>query len=252
VIGTRRIVVSLVMMSISIGADHADAQAITTIGGIERIPRVEPKELQGGKCQPTGKARTKALLDPQTNLLKNRIDGGDYWRTTIATLLKLPWKSVDMPTKHMATRRTRWTANELARAQRYEARPVSVDGFIVAIHAERKEATNCEIADTAWVDWHFWIVATEAEASNPDTSRRKIHAVVGEVTPRVRAAHHADFNRALIMKWARDGIRVRVSGWTMLDPDHPDDAEPDRSGRPASRGTIWELHPVMKIAPVRR
>jgi hypothetical protein len=167
-------------------------------------------------------------------------------------LLKLPWKSVDTPTKHMATRRTPWTAEEIARARRYEARPVSVDGFIVAIHVERKEATNCEIADTAWVDWHFWIVATEAEASNVDVSRRKTRAVVGEITPRVRAAHPTDFNRTLIMQWARGGVRVRVSGWTMLDPDHPDDAEPDNTGRPASRGTIWELHPVTKIVPVRR
>jgi hypothetical protein len=152
----------------------------------------------------------------------------------------------------MATRRTLWTAEEIARARRYEARPVSVDGFIVAIHVERKEATNCEIADTAWVDWHFWIVATEAEASNVDVSRRKTRAVVGEITPRVRAAHPTDFNRTLIMQWARGGVRVRVSGWTMLDPDHPDDAEPDNTGRPASRGTIWELHPVTKIVPVRR
>src|SRR4051794_18717198 len=33
-----------------------------------------------------------------------------------------------------------------------------------------------------------------------------------------------------------------VSGWTMFDPDHPDDAEPDANGRPGSRGTIWEIH----------
>jgi hypothetical protein len=239
-------------MSCVAGTRHASAQVLTTIKGIERIPRVEPKELQGGKCQPAGKARTKALLDPQTNLLKNRIDGGNYRQTTIRTLLALPWRSIDTPTKHMATRRTLWTAKELARARRYEARPVSVDGFIVAIHAERKEVTNCEIADTAWVDWHFWIVATEAEANDPDVARRKIHAVVGEITPRVRAAHGADLDRSRIMKWARDGVRVRVSGWTMLDPDHPDDAEPDKNGRPASRGTIWELHPVMKIVPVGR
>jgi hypothetical protein len=247
-----RLVVVWVFNALAVCVCSSDAQTTATVNGIEAIPRVEPRQLHDGKCEPAGKALTKALLDPQTNLLKNRIDGGRYRQTTISTLLKLPWKSIDTPKKHMATRRTLWTAQEIARTKRYEARPVSVDGFIVAIHVERKEATNCEIADAAWVDWHFWIVATEAEANNPDASRRKIHAVVGEITPRVRSAHGADFDRSRIVRWARDGVRVRVSGWTMLDPDHPDDAESDKTGRPASRGTIWELHPVMKIVPVRR
>jgi hypothetical protein len=247
-----RLVVVGAFNGLAICVSPADAQTVTTVNGIEAIRRVEPRQLHDGKCEQAGKALTKALLDPQTNMLKNRIDAGRYRQTTISTLLKLPWKSIDTPTKHMATRRTLWTAKEIARAKLYEARPVSVDGFIVSIHVEKKEATNCDIADTAWVDWHFWIVATEAEASNVDVSRRKARAVVGEITPRVRAAHAEDFDRSRIMRWAREGVRVRVSGWTMLDPDHPDDAEPDKTGRPASRGTIWELHPVMKIVPVRR
>jgi hypothetical protein len=48
-----------------------------------------------GSCQcnePQGKGQQPALLDPQTNLLKNRIDAGDYQLSTIPTLLKLPWK----------------------------------------------------------------------------------------------------------------------------------------------------------------
>jgi hypothetical protein len=71
-------------------------------------------------------------------------------------------------------------------------------------------------------------------------------------TPRVRAAHPSEFDKQQIIKWARDGTRVRVFGWTMLDHDHPDDAEPDKTGRAGSRGTILELHPVMRIVPVKR
>jgi hypothetical protein len=32
-----------------------------------------------------------------------------------------------------------------------------------------------------------------------------------------------------------------VSGWLLLDTDHPE-------GVGKSRGTLWELHPVMQIA----
>jgi hypothetical protein len=33
---------------------------------------------------------------------------------------------------------------------------------------------------------------------------------------------------------------VRISGWTMLDPEHPDQVD-------NTRGTIWEIHPIMQI-----
>jgi len=37
-----------------------------------------------------------------------------------------------------------------------------------------------------------------------------------------------------------DSLAVRISGWLMLDPEHP-----DQLGK--TRGTIWEIHPVMKL-----
>jgi hypothetical protein len=75
--------------------------------------------------------------------------------------------------------------------------------------------------------------------------------VVGKITPRARGPYSSVFNKAQLMQWARDGMKIRVSGWTMLDPEHPDDAVPSANGRPASRSTIWEIHPVMKVAPAR-
>jgi hypothetical protein len=46
---------------------------------------------------------------------------------------------------------------------------------------------------------------------------------------------------------AHDKARVTVSGWLMLDPDHPSDATGTPNKPHPSRGTIWEIHPVMKI-----
>jgi hypothetical protein len=47
-----------------------------------------------------------------------------------------------------------------------------------------------------------------------------------------------------VRRLAHDGTPVRVSGWLMLDPEHP-----DQVGR--TRGTIWEIHPILAIE-VRR
>ena len=39
---------------------------------------------------------------------------------------------------------------------------------------------------------------------------------------------------------ARAGTKVRVSGWVMYDPEHPNMLR-------KTRGTLWEIHPVTKI-----
>ena len=125
----------------------------------------------------------------------------------------------------------------------YESAAVMMDGYIVAIKEEGKEATNCGLDVLAWHDWHMWVVATEAEAHKKD----KTHAIVIEVTPRIRALANdpAAWNKTQIAKWAREGQRVRVSGWLLFDPDHPPEV-----GK--SRGTTWEVHPVMKLEPAHR
>ena len=47
-----------------------------------------------------------------------------------------------------------------------------------------------------------------------------------------------------IRRLVRDSTLVRVSGWLMLDPEHP-----DQLGK--TRGTLWEIHPVMRIEVLR-
>jgi len=73
----------------------------------------------------------------------------------------------------------------------------------------------------------------------PATRRKRLFV---EITPRVRAgaSNASAFDKAQIQTWARDGQRVRISGWLLFDPDHPSDVG-------SSRGTIWEVHPVMKM-----
>lgn len=64
-------------------------------------------------------------------------------------------------------------------------------------------------------------------------------SIVVEITPALRAQH---FNWTIkrLEFIDREEYRVRVSGWLLLDPDHP-----DQVGK--TRGTIWEVHPIMSL-----
>ena len=93
------------------------------------------------------------------------------------------------------------------------------------------EATNCHGADASFRDWHLWLAPT------PGKDRRR--SIVVETTPAVRA-NHPTWSLNAIHKLVRDSTLVRVSGWLMLDPEHP-----EQLGK--TRGTLWEIHPVMKI-----
>ncbi len=72
---------------------------------------------------------------------------------------------------------------------------------------------------------------------NPNDDRSK--AIVVEITPRVRA-NHPNWRTDLLGQIVKKDQRVRISGWLMLDPEHP-----DQIGK--TRATIWEIHPVMQI-----
>jgi hypothetical protein len=230
-------------------AHNLQAQTITTMSGIEHLTASKPDGQHSTKCADRGKAKNPKTLDSLTNFLKNRIDSAStYHLTTIPTLLKLPFsstgpdKSDDMPRS-----RNDWKDPDKKRTAKYESRPIAVEGYIIAVDREAKETTNCGIPDSSWFDYHMWVVKTEKEAHDRD--KRK--AIVAEITPRVRHGHAADFDIAQMRKWAHGGVKVRVSGWLMLDPEHPDDSRPNSKGDPASRGTIWEIHPVMRIEKVK-
>ena len=89
-----------------------------------------------------------------------------------------------------------------------------------------------ETGDVDDFDFHTWLAAQPGDD-------RATRSVVIEFTPRVRA-QHLTWTLEVLQGLARQKTRVRASGWTMLDPEHPDEV-----GK--SRGTIWEIHPVMQV-----
>lgn len=190
--------------------------------------RPRPLEITFEGCPPGGDGGDAAL-----NHLKNRVD-----RTT-TTYASVPFDSVEhLPWPMSVDRhaRAKWSPADRAAVARYEGLPISVEGFLAGAKQEGPESPNCHGADARYRDWHIWLVG------RPGDDRSQ--SVVVEATPRVRATHPT-WRLAQLTQIARAHQRVRVSGWLMLDQEHP-----EQLGK--TRGTLWEIHPITRIAVQRR
>ena len=184
-----------------------------------------PREISFHGCPPEGEGGDREL-----NLLKNRVDEGNYVTVDLSAALALPWpRSVErLP-------RRRWNSDDARSVATYEGIPLSLEGYLAAAREEGPESTNCRDLEPETRDYHLWLVGS------PGQDRSS--SMVVEVSPRVRAGHPG---------WAIEAIedlvhtreKVRISGWLMLDPEHP-----DQVGK--TRGTIWEIHPIMNIEVMR-
>ena len=189
-------------------------------------------------------------FDANLNRRKNRIDvpKAGYLAAEPAALLELP--SPDLS----ALLRTAWPQHDSARTVlAYEGLPLVVEGYLAVdtryptphygAQAEGPESTNCA-APLGTGDVHVWVT--------PDSPQDKAHAFVVELTPRPRELFHQDSARVeqdKLVAIARQGRKVRVSGWLLYDQEHPEQLH-DRTLSNGVvdrqvRATLWELHPVM-------
>jgi hypothetical protein len=187
----------------------------------EMAVKPQPVDVDFMGCPPEGDGG-----DPLLNRLKNRSDEGAWVPVDFAAVERLPW-----PQGIERRARSRWTHGDAAEVAHYEGIPISITGYLAGAKEEGPESPNCHGDDHAFRDFHLWLV------SSPGADRSG--SIVVEVTPRLRRKHpewSLDRIRALV----RAKTQVRISGWLMLDPEHPDQVR-------KTRGTIWEIHPIMKI-----
>lgn len=190
------------------------AEALTTNLG---KPKLVAQNFQG--CPPSGSGG-----DPVLNTLKNRVDEGRWQPVSLASLLALTWpKSIEYDP------RSRWSEEDAREIARHEGTPVQVEGYLDRAKKMSPETTNCRSVEQ--VDFHIWMV--------DDTTKGREESLVIETTPRVMF-HHPQWTLRRLQQIASTGQRVRISGWLMMDPEHP-----DQIGK--TRGSIWEIHPVMQI-----
>ncbi len=170
-------------------------------------------------CPPSGDGG-----DPVLNTLKNRIDEATWEPISAHTLVSLTWPS-DINSKP----RSSWSTEDKEEVALYEGTPVQIEGYLISAKKQGPETTNCRSVQD--VDYHIWL------ADDPNKGRES--SIVVETTPRVRAVH-PQWTITSINNIVKNHQRVRISGWVMMDPEHP-----DQVGK--TRGTIWEIHPIMQI-----
>src|SRR5690242_10356392 len=194
----------------------------TRADGRPRTPRRPVPESPGFEgCPGDGDGGDREL-----NRLKNRVDTATWMPTSFASILDLGW-----PAGVVRRTRAAWSRSDARRVAASEGVPVVVEGYLVGSKVEGPESTNCHGAESKFRDWHLWL------ASSPGKDRRR--SIVVETTPVIRA-RHPEWKLGDIRRLVQDSTLVRVSGWLMFDPEHP-----DQLGK--TRGTLWEIHPVMRI-----
>lgn len=217
----RRAQVSTVV-STGAATNAASAPPQGVAGAVPLLARKQaPTQVTFEGCPPEGDGGDRAL-----NAMKNRVDEGAYVPVSLTAIVSLPW-----PPGIEQKRRASWSRRDAAEVAKYEGVPVQVVGYVAGAKLEGPESPNCHGADAPYRDFHIWMTDTSS------TDRRG--SVVVEMTPRVRT-NHPGWTVAALRKLSRGKVKVRVSGWLMMDQEHP-----DQVGR--TRGTIWEIHPVMRF-----
>jgi hypothetical protein len=198
-----------------------------------------PHVVSFNGCGPQGDA-ANGHGDPDLNFLKNRDDQADNWiKVDFDAVLNLPFpKSVG---RH---NRSTWSDADRAAVQKFEGLPVAVVCYFGWARDEKEESCNCHQSDKKMFDIHTWLLKEPAEIDGSQAPDRSA-AVVAEVTPRLKP-DHPRWTQDVIRQLARAGKQVRVSGWLLMDQEHPEQITGTTSQDP-TRGTLWEIHPIMEI-----
>jgi hypothetical protein len=163
--------------------------------------------------------------DPDLNRLKNR--SAQVSTTEPMTVAQI--NALSQPLEALHGKRATWPAGTVAEVSALERTGVVVEGFLIGAKQSGTETTNCQRKNLR--DYHLWIV------DGRDQTRAQ--AVVAEVTPRWLASNRG-WHLQTLGRLAKQRARVRLTGWLMLDPEHP-----DQIGK--TRGGLWEVHPITKI-----
>jgi hypothetical protein len=177
--------------------------------------------------------------DTPLNLLKNRDAAPEtYERFEIADLLE---NTPDALMEQVTVRRDSWPDAATAEVRAWESKGVVVEGRLLMVRESGPESCNCRRDDLR--DWHVWI-GVEKASSRADAKRKRNASVIAEPTPRWQARNGWRLRQFDAL--ARQSARVRVYGWLLFDQEHPEET-PRMKGDAATRGTLWEIHPVTKI-----
>ena len=174
------------------------------------------------ECPPNGQGS-----DPYLNSLKNRDKSPKQAHVyTVTQLVNAAPSTLPQRRVH----RSSWTAQQQDLAAKWESRAVWVEGYLLHVVKEGKEACNC--GSTKYVDHHLWL------APSPFASRTQ--AMVVEVSPRVWPSHPHWDDANTFRQIINAKTKVHVAGWLTWDQEHK-----EQLGK--TRRTLWEVHPIHSI-----
>jgi len=167
-------------------------------------------------CPRWGNAKSGTLVYA-LNMKKNRVDiPKDYKKISISDFLKLPDDSTGDGTAYQLT-----------------------GGYVIEVQHQGPESCNCK----STVDRDFHIVVVP----NPGDKGDKSKYVIVEITPRIRK----------IFNWTDQDILglqdnyVDFFGWKFADLEHKNmSVKSNPTRKTCWRGTISELHPVIKFVKI--
>ena len=170
--------------------------------------------------------------DPKQNVLKNRLTAPSTFEEMTVTEFKKAFK----PNLNLPQHREAFSDEQIDLVSPAEKRGVNLTGYILRAVKQGPENTNC--GSPTRTDVHVWVYSgTRQDKDERTTLRGK--SVVVEATLSWQD-QHPNWTAGRLEKIGNDRVKVRISGWVMYDPEHP-----DKLGK--TRGTLWEIHPVTRI-----
>ena len=171
--------------------------------------------------------------DSQLNRLKNRLVPPDSLpeMTAAAFLAAYP------PDMHTPKEHDEFTPSQRDSIEPREAQGRALTGYLVAAIRAFPELSNC--LDPEDEDWHLNLYPSPPPAgANQDSLISG--SIITEITPKWQDMRKGVWDFDTLQALARRHAEVRISGWVMYDPEHP-----DHLGR--LRATLWEIHPVTAV-----
>ncbi len=190
-----------------------------------------------GKKGPSGKV---GPFDPDLDRLKNRdLPPAEFEDLAVSDLLdNVPAKAVKARKAKGGKKRACWPQDARDEVAEWEGKGARVEGYLLNVVEESEEACNCRKTGLANHDFHMWLVESRTDD--------RTQAIVIEVSPRLRPSNPA-WDLTTLKDLANHTAKVRISGWLMWDHEHPEQLKPAKNRPTATRGTLWEIHPIHKI-----
>jgi len=183
--------------------------------------------VMAAPCPPEGKGG-----DPLANILKNRATAPSSYQE----MEVLPFLASHKPDMLTPKNRGQFTNQQMQAIETSEHEGVAISGYLLMAKKGGVDPANCN--DKKRRNFQLWI------AKIPETHKKLVkseraEAVVAELTP-LWQARHPGWSLRTLEKLAKQGSKIRISGWAFYNAEHPEEI-----GK--TRATLWEVHPVTRI-----